>query len=113
MKINLEPDGIKNVLVADNFIKRFKGFMFCRKPRYDAIIFMPCNSIHTFFMKFNIDVLFINDDMIIIKKIENLKPGKVIMPVREAQMVIEAKAGTLINFREGNKIIITSEDIYS
>lgn len=112
MEINLEITkrcSVKNVLIADDFIQRFKGYMFRRNPHYDAILFTPSNSIHTFFMKFNIDVLFINEDMIIIRKIENLKPGKIIMAVKEARMVIEAKAGTLIDFKEGSKISITYE----
>ena len=83
------------------------GCMFRDEPHYEAIIFKPCNSIHTFFMKFDIDVMFINENMEIIKKKENIKPGRIIMPVKEAAMVIESKAGTFKSFKEGNMIRIS------
>jgi uncharacterized membrane protein (UPF0127 family) len=101
-----KSDVIKNVLMADTFIERFKGYMFRRKPHYEAIIIKPCNSIHTFFMRFPIDVLFINKNMEIIKKIEYLKPGKIIMPVKGSRMVIEGRAGLLRSFKTGSKIEI-------
>lgn len=101
-----KSDVIKNVLLADTFIERFKGYMFRRKPHYEAIIIKPCNSIHTFFMKFPIDVLFINEDMEIIKKIGHLKPGKIILPVKGSRMVIEGRAGLFQDFKIGSKIEI-------
>jgi len=97
---------IKDVLLADTFMKRFVGYMFRKKPHYNAIIVKPCNSIHTFFMNFDIDVLFINEAMEIIKKIEGLAPGKVIMPVKGAKMVIEGKAGLFKSLEAGSKIAI-------
>lgn len=90
--------------MADTFIKRFQGYMFHKEPRYEIIMIKPCNSIHTFFMKFDIDVLFVNSDMQVIKKIEALKPGKIIFPVKEAVMVLEAKAGKFQKIKEGKKV---------
>lgn len=101
-----KSDVIKNVLMADTFIERFKGYMFRRKPHYEAIIIKPCNSIHTFFMRFPIDVLFINKNMEIIKKIEHLKPGRVILPVKGTRMVIEGRAGLFQSFKVSSKIEI-------
>lgn len=91
--------------VADTFLKRLLGYMFRREPHHDAILFNPCSSIHTFFMKFDIDVLFIDENMIVIKKIENLRPWKVIMPVKGASIVIEAKTGTFKELAEGSCIL--------
>ncbi|MFD3157170.1 DUF192 domain-containing protein [Haloimpatiens sp. FM7330] len=97
---------VSNVLVADTFTKRFMGYMFRKKPHYKVIIIKPCNSIHTFFMKFSIDVLFINENMEVIKKIEDLPPGKIIMPVKKSKMVLESKVGLFKNIEVGSKIII-------
>ncbi|MDP4178991.1 MAG: DUF192 domain-containing protein [Bacillota bacterium] len=95
---------IAEIYLADTFIKRFLGYMFQKQPKYKSIAICPCNSIHTFFMKFNLDVLFVNDEMKVIKKISDLKPGKTIFPVKEAKMVIEAKTGTFCNLAEGDFI---------
>jgi uncharacterized membrane protein (UPF0127 family) len=93
---------IIDVFIADSFTKRLFGYMYRRKPHHNAILLTPCNSIHTFSMKFNIDVLFLNDQMQVIKKIENLSPGKVVTKVIGTKMVLESKAGILQNIKVGN-----------
>lgn len=95
---------IKDVYIADTFFKRLSGFMFRSKPHHKAILFKPCSSIHTFFMKFNIDVLFLNKDMKVVKKIENLPPKKVIMPVKEGEAVIEGRSGLFKDFKVNDKV---------
>ena len=95
---------ISNVFIADTFIKRFLGYMFRKKPHHEAIMIMPCNSIHTFFMKFHIDVLFLDEEMKVIKKLENLKGGRIILPVRGAKSVIEAGASSFSKIKVGDYI---------
>ena len=68
---------ITNVFMADTFYKRLLGYMFRKKPHHKVIAIVPCNSIHTFFMKFNIDVLFLNKENMVIKKISNLSKNKI------------------------------------
>ena len=97
---------IAKIFIADTFIKRFLGYMFRKEPHYEGILINPCNSIHTFFMRFPIDVLFVDENMKVVKKIENLKSGKMIMPQKKAEMVIEGKAGMFKNINEGNKLIV-------
>lgn len=101
-----EGKEIKNVILADTFIKRLMGYMFRSKPHCSAIVFSPCNSIHTYFMKFDIDVLFLDDEMKIIKRIEGLSRGSVIKPVTGAKMVIEGEAGLFSGFKTGSEVII-------
>ena len=97
---------IAEVFIADSFTKRFLGFMFRKKPHHEAILIKPCNSIHTFFMKFPIDVLFLNEKMEIVKKIDGLKPGKIIMPQKKCTMVIEGREGMFKDIKEGKKLIL-------
>ncbi|HEX9027230.1 MAG TPA: DUF192 domain-containing protein [Clostridium sp.] len=99
---------IAEIFIADSFIKRFLGFMFREKPHHEAILIKPCNSIHTFFMRFPIDVLFINENMEVVKKIDGLKPGRIIMPQKKCKMVIEGKAGMFKTVKVGKKIIVLS-----
>lgn len=97
---------IAKVFIADSFRERFLGYMFRKEPHHEAIVFNPCNSIHTFFMKFNIDVLFIDENLKVVKKIENLKKGKVIMPQKGAIKVIEGKGGIFKKVNVGDRIEI-------
>lgn len=92
--------------VANTFTKRLLGYMFQKEPYYSAIIIAPCSSIHTFFMKFNLDVLFIDKNLRIIKKINSLKPGKIVMPVKDSLFAIESRAGNFKNIKENDKINI-------
>lgn len=95
-----------NIFLADTFMKRFMGYMFRKEPHYEAIMIKPCNSIHTFFMRFDIDVIFLDENMEVIKKVEALKPGKVIMPVKGAKIVVEGKTGIFKGVEIGSKIHI-------
>ena len=51
----------EKVLVASTFFERLKGLMFDRSlgREYDGMLIKHCNSIHTFFMNYKIDVLFL------------------------------------------------------
>lgn len=99
-----ESEKIAEVFIADSFLKRFLGFMFRKNPHYEAILIRPCNSIHTFFMKFSIDVLFINENMEVVNKLDALKPGKLIMPQKKSIMVIEGKVGMFKHIKVGDKL---------
>ena len=94
-----------DVFVANTFVDRLLGYMFRKTPHHNAIIFTPCNSIHTFFMKFNIDVLFLDKNYVVIDKKSNLQKNKVIFPIKEVEYVIEAKTGAFDNINVGDKII--------
>ncbi len=93
---------ILDVFIADSFTKRLFGYMFKKKPHHDAILLKPCNSIHTFFMKFKIDVLFLDEHMNVIKKIDGLVPGQVVTKVVGASLVLESKEGELNNIKVGS-----------
>lgn len=92
---------ISKVFVADRFSKRLLGYMFRKTPHHEAILFEHCNSIHTFFMKFPIDVLFLDHKYQVIKQYEALKGGIVIFPVKGACFVLESQAGRFRQVKEG------------
>ena len=94
------------VHVADTFKKRLLGYMFQRTPKYDVLLIQPCNSVHTFFMGFAIDVLFLSKENVIIHRRRAVEPGKIIMPVEGARRVLEAPAGTFENYVVGEKLEI-------
>jgi uncharacterized protein len=97
---------VADIFIADTFMKRFLGYMFRKKPHHEAILINPCSSIHTYFMKFNIDVLFLNENMKVIRKIDKLEPSRVIMPVKASVMVIEAEAGRFTEVAVGDKVTL-------
>lgn len=86
----------RNAVIADRFFTRFKGLM-CRKDfgNIDGICIKRCKSIHTFFMRFNIDVIFIDRDGLISEIIKGLEPWRISPYVKEAEFVIELPEGTI------------------
>jgi len=57
--------------------------------------FVPCPTIHMFFMKFPIDVLFLDSALRVVRVIENLRPWRVSPWVPSARSVLELKGGVL------------------
>ena len=66
-----------NIVIANSFYKRLKGLMGKKNIDY-GILFPKCNSIHTFFMKENIDVVGLDENNEVIYKYENLPKNKII-----------------------------------
>lgn len=81
---------------ARSLMKRLQGLMFSEElPDCDGFLIRPCNSIHTFFMNYPIDVIFLNEEMKVIKVIYNLKPWRMTKIYFRAVQVLEMKSGTL------------------
>ena len=77
-----------NLTECKSFFTRLKGFMF-KKNIDNALLFNKCNSIHTFFMKENIDVIMCNKDNEILYYYNNLTKNKVILPKKNVYKVYE------------------------
>lgn len=61
----------------------------------EALWLVPGKSIHTWFMRFAIDVLFLDEGLSVVKVIEDMGPWRVSPWVGEAHSVLELKAGSL------------------
>jgi hypothetical protein len=82
--------------LANSILKRMIGLMFARELfDSDGLLIRPCNSIHTFFMLFPIDVLFLDKNFKIVKIIYNLKPWRLTWIYLKSNQVLEMKAGSL------------------
>lgn len=61
----------------------------------NGLLLEPCNSIHMFFMRFAIDVLFLDRRGKVKKVMLNLKPWRISPIVFGARSTVELRAGTL------------------
>ena len=77
-----------NLIECKSFYSRLKGFMF-KKEINNALLFNKCNSIHTFFMKTNIDAIFCNQKNEILHYYKNLSPNHIILPKKNVTKVFE------------------------
>ena len=63
------------VVIAGSFYKRLRGLTFFPNPSVDTAFFIPkCSSIHTFFMRFSLDVIFLDRENRIKKLCPFIKP---------------------------------------
>jgi uncharacterized membrane protein (UPF0127 family) len=87
---------LNEVLLADSFFTRLRGLMFKKCIRESqGMLIKPCDQIHTFFMKFPIDVVFINKNGIVQEIIEDMSAGRTSRFVKQAGSVIEMNAGLI------------------
>ena len=87
MKLIYQDREIK-LVECKSFFSRFRGFMLQKNIQH-ALLFQKCNSIHTFFMKEAIDVIFCNEDNIILYYYKGLRPNHIIWPRKGATKVYE------------------------
>jgi len=76
------------IIECKSFHSRLKGFMFTKKIKH-ALLFEKCNSIHTFFMKQNIDVIMCDKNNNILYYFNNLSKNKIILPKKNVYKTIE------------------------
>lgn len=96
----------QRMAVADDMFSRMKGLMFSTDlPEGDGLLIAPCNSIHTFFMLYSLDVLFLDRDFKIVKAVYDLRPWRMSWIYFNAHQVLEMKAGTLKkDLKTGDKL---------
>jgi hypothetical protein len=91
------------IIYANTFFTRLAGLM--GKGDFDKILVfknLTDSSIHTMFMRFEIDVYFIDENRIVFDK-ATLKPWKFYRPKKQAEYIIETKRGKL-NLKIGEKL---------
>lgn len=96
---------VDTIKIADSYMKRLRGYMFHKMPiTSEVLIIKPCNQIHTFNMKFDLDVLFMDDENRVLEKHMAVKPGRILPSVKNATCVAESKAGLFMAVEEGEQI---------
>lgn len=97
----------EEVILANTAFKRMKGLLGKKEfMRGCALILKPCNSIHTFFMRFPIDVLFLDKNNRVIKAISSLPPYRLTRVYLNSGFAIELPSGIikLSSTQEGDTI---------
>lgn len=97
MKLVIENKEIIELRVAKSMFARMKGLMGKKNINY-ALLFNPCNNIHTFFMKEKIDVLYLDKKGYIINFDNGIKPWKFGRIIKGGKTVIELPASTINKF---------------
>jgi hypothetical protein len=82
--------------VADDPVSRMVGLLRHRSlARGDGLVIEPCSMVHTWFMRFAIDVLFLDRAGTVVASVDTLRPFRMAWGGWRARITIELPAGTL------------------
>ncbi len=83
-----------HVEMADSPLERMRGLLGRSSlPPGHAMAFDRCSLLHTCFMRFSIDVLFLDREGRVVKLCRNIRPFRLVWGGWRAHMAIEAAAG--------------------
>lgn len=83
----------ETVVVADRWTRRLRGLLGRRRlDPGEGLLLRPSFSIHTAFMRFPIDAVFLDHDLVAVKIVERLRPFRT-ASCRGAREVVELSAG--------------------
>ncbi|MEI6515320.1 MAG: DUF192 domain-containing protein [bacterium] len=98
---------IPHLTIAGTFHARAEGLLGKSglEPGYGLLI-RPCSSIHTLFMRFPIDVIFLDSQNRVVRIVRNLPPWRMARGGWKAQTVVEVQSGWLPAIQTGGKLEI-------
>ncbi|OII63864.1 hypothetical protein BJP40_22600 [Streptomyces sp. CC53] len=79
--------------VAASYARRARGLL-GRDGVEGALLITPCASVHTYRMRFPIDVAYLDRDLNVLA-VRTMKPGRLGLPHLRTRSVLEAEAGTM------------------
>ena len=108
--LKLAPHGpaVARLETADTLWTRTKGLLGRDGLPDDVGLWIaPCNSVHTFFMRFAIDLVFLDRDLVVRRVYRDVRPNRLVLPVL-AHSVIEFEAGFLnrTHFNLGERVYV-------
>ncbi len=87
---------IPELKVAETFVQRGFGLIPCKSLSADqGLLIGQCKSIHTFFMSFAIDCVFVDKAFNVKALVENIPPWRLTKFYWTADSVIELAAGSI------------------
>ena len=80
---------------ALSFSNRLRGMIGRDFSSFDAMIFPKCSSVHTFFMAFPLDLVFLSGENRVLKTVPYAKPWRPCFRCPGSRTVVELPAGTV------------------
>lgn len=111
MKLIIQESGQlvgHRIAEAYSFLRRLRGLMLTRSlSEGSGLHIRPCRAVHSFFMKYPIDVLHLDEEDHIVGIQQRLEPGNFGAVFQGTRSVVELPAGTLesASIRIGQKAV--------
>lgn len=86
----------KNITLADTFWLRLTGLIPRKGLQPDeGLLIRPCRQVHTWFMSFALDIIFLDKEGQIVYLLPEMKPGKISPFIKEGFQVLELAPGAI------------------
>lgn len=102
---------VRRVYLADTFRRRLLGLIpRSRIDEDEGLLLVPCKGVHTFFMRFPIDIVYLDRYMSVVALFPDTRPWRVLPQVPGVAQVLETAAGTVSKSKTkiGNKLTFSS-----
>lgn len=98
---------LSRLQIADTWWRRFIGLQGRTSlPPQEGFVLAPCRSIHTHWMRFAIDVAFLDQDGLVLLIKPAVRPWSVVVGPKSGYRVIETAAGGLKRLGIGDRVSI-------
>lgn len=100
--------------LADSFWERLRGLLGTKQlPDNTGLLLMRCNSIHMFFMRYALDIVYVDRNFQIVKLVHNIKPWQ-ISGCWKAAHTIEVPVGTIsaLGWKLNMELSFHQDDVY-
>ena len=93
--------------IADGIWSRFWGLMLKRSlPQGNGLLLKPSSSIHTAFMRFPIDAVFMDRENNVVKVVRELKPFRVAFAAGHSVLELPAGAAAAAQIEKGDRLAL-------
>jgi len=95
----------QRLFLADTYLSRLRGLIgHAALPDGSALWINPCQQVHTHFMKYPLDVVFLDGEQMVLRVVNGLAPWRVSPWVRHAKTVLEFNANGMLAVSAGDQL---------
>ncbi len=92
--------------IAESWWPRFRGLMMHGPlAEGEALLINPCSSVHMFFMRIPLDIVFLDKENRVVKIISSLKQWRIALGGKGAHSALEMAAGSATGVSVGDKLV--------
>ena len=100
----------EQVGLAHSFWKRFKGLMLRGSlPENEALLIEPSGSVHTAFMRFPIDVVFLSRDHEVVKVVPAIRPWRLAFSKGHGALELPAGGAARAGVEAGDRLALVGQ----
>lgn len=108
---HLQQTLVTDLKLANHFFSRLKGLIGASPLTYkQGLLISPCQQVHTHFMSFLIDVVFLDKQFNVLHVIHNMPPWRFSKFIKSAYYVLELPTDAAKNINMGDKLTLETSD---